>query len=150
MQTRQKWLLQRCHYMNKFSSILEDTARYASLLLAPAEGFGVRPWFFLPFGQKKNCLCCFGLYIHTMQLVDWMDLGVEWVKMAPNLLCTIFPMLALLKVLITHGRLSDQKIWRVIKCCRDVYWYLKLCELWTKCSKLPATYIIENPEYGRH
>ena len=32
---------------------LEDTARYAGLLLAPAEGFGLRPRLFLPFGQKK-------------------------------------------------------------------------------------------------
>ena len=36
---------------------LEDTARYAGLLLAPAEGFG--RGFFLPFGQKKIFLCCF-------------------------------------------------------------------------------------------
>ena len=33
--------------------ILEDTARYAGLLLAPAEGFGLRPRFFLPFGKKR-------------------------------------------------------------------------------------------------
>ena len=32
---------------------LEDTARYADLLLAPAEGFGLRPRLFLPLGQKK-------------------------------------------------------------------------------------------------
>ena len=41
---------------------LEGTARYAGLLLAPAEGFGLRPRLFLPFGQKKSfsrCLCLF-------------------------------------------------------------------------------------------
>ena len=31
---------------------LEDTARYAGLLLAPAKGFGLR--------QKKSLLCCLG------------------------------------------------------------------------------------------
>ena len=40
---------------------LEGTARYAGLLLAPAEGFGLRPRLFLPFGQKKSFLCSFGL-----------------------------------------------------------------------------------------
>ena len=35
---------------------LEDTARYAGLLVAPAEGFGLRPRLYLPFGQKKK-LC---------------------------------------------------------------------------------------------
>ena len=40
--------------MMKFSSlylILEATARYAGLLLAPAEGFGLRPRF---FGLRPN------------------------------------------------------------------------------------------------
>ena len=37
-----------------FLNELEDTARYAGLLLAPAEGFGLRPRLFLPFGQKKE------------------------------------------------------------------------------------------------
>ena len=32
---------------------LEGTARYAGLLLAPAEGFGLRPRLFLPFGKKR-------------------------------------------------------------------------------------------------
>ena len=44
------------------SEQLEGTARYAGLLLAPAEGFGLRPRLFLPFGQKKIfslCLCLF-------------------------------------------------------------------------------------------
>ena len=36
-----------------FNYILEDTARYAGLLLAPAEGFGLQPRLFLPFGQKR-------------------------------------------------------------------------------------------------
>ena len=33
---------------------LEDTARYAGLLLAPAKGFGLWPRLFLTFGQKKR------------------------------------------------------------------------------------------------
>ena len=43
-----------------FIHTLEDTARYADLLLAPAEAFGLRPRPFLPFGQQKGLLCCFG------------------------------------------------------------------------------------------
>ena len=40
--------------------ILEGAARYAGLLLAPAEGFGLGPRpFFLPFGQKNKFLCLF-------------------------------------------------------------------------------------------
>ena len=35
---------------------LEDTARYAGLLLAPVEGFGLRPRLFLPFRQKKKLI----------------------------------------------------------------------------------------------
>ena len=46
-----------------YNHILEGTARYAGLLLAPAEGFGVRPRLFLPFGQKKSLLCCFGPFL---------------------------------------------------------------------------------------
>ena len=42
---------------------LEDTARYASLLLAPAESFGLQPRLFLPFGQEKTLLYCFGLIV---------------------------------------------------------------------------------------
>ena len=38
---------------------LEDTARYAGLLPAPAEGFGLQPRLFLAFGQKK---CFFMLF----------------------------------------------------------------------------------------
>ena len=33
---------------------LEDTARYAGLLLAPTEGFGLRPRLFMPFGQNSK------------------------------------------------------------------------------------------------
>ena len=40
---------------------LEDTARYAVLLRAPAEAFG--RGFLLPFGQKKSLLCCFGPFL---------------------------------------------------------------------------------------
>ena len=40
--------------------ILEGAARCAGLLLAPAEGFGLRPRPILPFGQKKNFYVCFG------------------------------------------------------------------------------------------
>ena len=33
---------------------LEGTARYAGILLAPADGFGLQPrFFFLPMGKKK-------------------------------------------------------------------------------------------------
>ena len=42
---------------------LEDTARYAGLLLAPAEGFDLWPRLFLPEGQKKGFLCCFGPFL---------------------------------------------------------------------------------------
>ena len=42
--------------------LLEDTARYAGLLLAPAEGFSLWPRLFLPFGQKESLLCFFGPY----------------------------------------------------------------------------------------
>ena len=42
---------------NRFNALfllctLEGTAHYAGLVLAPAEGFGLRPRLFLPFGQK--------------------------------------------------------------------------------------------------
>ena len=53
---------------NKFGAFfflaqLDGTARYAGLLLAPAEGFSLRPRLFLPFGQKKSLLCCFGPFL---------------------------------------------------------------------------------------
>ena len=41
--------------------ILQDTARYAGLLLAPVEGFG--QGLFLPFGQKKELLMLFVLIL---------------------------------------------------------------------------------------
>ena len=44
-------------------TLLEDTARYAGLPLAPAEGFGLWPRFFLPFGQKISFLCCLGPFL---------------------------------------------------------------------------------------
>ena len=33
---------------------LDGTDRYARLLLAPAEGFGLEPRLFMPFGHKKS------------------------------------------------------------------------------------------------
>jgi hypothetical protein len=46
---------------------LEGTARYAGLLLAPAESFGLRPRIFLPFGQKKELIIQF-----------WPIFGIFW------------------------------------------------------------------------
>ena len=31
--------------------------------VCPAEGFGLRPRLFLPFGQKKSFLCCFDPFL---------------------------------------------------------------------------------------
>ena len=42
---------------------LKDTARYAGLLLAPAEGLGLRPRLSWTFGQKRAFLCCFGPFL---------------------------------------------------------------------------------------
>ena len=42
-----------------FLGLLEDTARYAGLLLALAEGFGLRPRLFLPLGPKKELFMLF-------------------------------------------------------------------------------------------
>ena len=39
--------------------ILEDTARYTSLLLAPAEGFGLPTMAFFVLRAKKDLLCFF-------------------------------------------------------------------------------------------
>ena len=39
--------------------ILEGAARYAGLLLALAEGFGLRPRLFLPFAQKNTAFLLF-------------------------------------------------------------------------------------------
>ena len=38
---------------------LEDTARYAGLLLAPAEGFGLRPRLFFALRAKKKLIMLF-------------------------------------------------------------------------------------------
>ena len=46
--------------LSSYYKLLESRARYAGLLLDPTEGFGLRPMLFLPFGQKKGLLCCFG------------------------------------------------------------------------------------------
>ena len=44
------------HLFFLFLKILEDTARYAGLFLAPAEGFGLRPNVFFGLWAKKiNC-----------------------------------------------------------------------------------------------
>ena len=43
--------------------LLEDMAHYAGLLLSPTEGFSLRSRLFLPFGQKKRLLCCFGPFL---------------------------------------------------------------------------------------
>ena len=39
--------------------ILEDTARYAGLLLAPAEAFGLRPKAFFALWAKKELIMMF-------------------------------------------------------------------------------------------
>ena len=43
------------------SKLLEGTARYAGLLLAPAEGFGHCPRFFCPWGNRRafNAVCAY-------------------------------------------------------------------------------------------
>ena len=41
-------------FISPFRKLLEDTARYVGLLLAPAEGFSLQPRLFLPFRQKKR------------------------------------------------------------------------------------------------
>ena len=60
-------------WQKKFKKELEGKARYAGQLLAPAEGFGLRPRLFLPFGQKKSLLCCFGPFLQF--LVSSSNLG---------------------------------------------------------------------------
>ena len=54
-------IIEAVHLLNK----LEGAARYAGLLLAPAEGFGLQPRpsadsFFCPSGKKKSFYVCFG------------------------------------------------------------------------------------------
>ena len=48
-------------------NILEDTARYAGQLLAPAKGFGLQLRLFLTFEQKKELIMLF-----------WPILGQFW------------------------------------------------------------------------
>ena len=47
--------VQKCPYKQDcvLLLLLEDTPRYAGLLLAPAEGFGLWPRAFFALGQKK-------------------------------------------------------------------------------------------------
>ena len=52
---------------NLFSLLLEDTACYAGLLLAPAEGFGLQPRDFLALRAKKGLIILF-----------WPILGYIW------------------------------------------------------------------------
>ena len=45
----------------RFDEILEGAARYAGLLLAPAEGFGLQPMpFFALRATKRSVYVCFG------------------------------------------------------------------------------------------
>ena len=56
------------------SSKLEDTARYAGLLLAPAEGFGLRPRAFFALRTKKRAY--YAALAHFWQfLVSSSNLG---------------------------------------------------------------------------
>ena len=49
--------------------MLEDTARYAGLHLASADGFGLLPSAFLPFGPKKTPICCVGPFMLFMLFI---------------------------------------------------------------------------------
>ena len=53
------------------------TRRYGplrSLFLAPAEGFGLRPRLFLPFGQKRAVLAIFEkIYCPVVTLVTFIS-----------------------------------------------------------------------------
>ena len=55
-----------------FNVILEDTARYAGLLLAPAEGFGLRPRLFFALREKKELFMLF-----------WPIFGDFWCPVVP-------------------------------------------------------------------
>ena len=48
-------------YYFYFSCTLEVIDRYVGLLLAPAEGFGLRPMLLVPFGEKRafNAVCAY-------------------------------------------------------------------------------------------
>ena len=52
---------------NIFLKVLEDTARYAGLLQAPAEGFVLRPWAFFALRAKEELIMLF-----------WPILGQFW------------------------------------------------------------------------
>ena len=45
---------------------LEDTARYAGLLIAPSEGFSLQPRLFCPSGKKKGAY--YSVLAHFWQL----------------------------------------------------------------------------------
>ena len=49
------------------------TRRYGPLrlILAPAEGFGLRPRRFLPFRKKESLLCCFYFWCPVVTLVTF-------------------------------------------------------------------------------
>ena len=47
----------------RYGPLRYATLRYAGLLLAPAEGFGLRPRLFCPSGKKKGSLCGFGPFL---------------------------------------------------------------------------------------
>ena len=51
-----------------YHKLLEDTAPYADLLLYSAQGFGLRPKFFLCFGQKKKFLTLLCTYFRLFML----------------------------------------------------------------------------------
>ena len=52
------------------SFILEDTAHYAGLLLAPAEDFGLWPRAIFALWANKGLLCCFGQDIKNGNLSE--------------------------------------------------------------------------------
>ena len=45
-----------------YLSGLEGTARYAGLILDPAEGFSLQPWLFMPLGQKMAFYVVFAYF----------------------------------------------------------------------------------------
>ena len=49
----------RLFSLRKLKKILEDTARYVGLLLAPAEGFGLRPRAVFALWAKKGLIMLF-------------------------------------------------------------------------------------------
>ena len=62
LQALVNWLVKLLFLSQLFSNCiytLDFTACYAGLLLAPVEGFGLRPRLFCPFGQKKGVCTLF-------------------------------------------------------------------------------------------